>query len=138
MQTWAELYGQDTTPTLEQIAAYIQSPLWDALCGFLETSYGSVPHVSYSRCASAPGWNVKYRKGSRALCTLYPAAGSFTAMVSIGAREAPEAERRLPAMTPCLQSLYAAARPLNGARWLMIPVKDGAILQDTKELIRCV
>ena len=57
---------------MEQIAAAVGSSLWQRTCIFLQSSYGSVPLIQYSGCSAAPGWNVKYRKGGKALCTLYP------------------------------------------------------------------
>jgi len=83
----------------------------------------------------APGWNVKYKKSGRALCTLYPDAGSFIALVTIGQKESTEAELMLRTFTPYLQALYARVKTYNGARWLMIHVTDGGILSDVKRLI---
>ena len=101
----------------------------------LTTADRTVPRIEYSRCGMAPGWNVKYKKGGRALCTLYPAAGSFTCLVCIGQREAMAAEALLPLCSPPVRQLYHTASPLNGSRWLMIPVTDEAVLTDVKELI---
>lgn len=66
---------------------------------------------------------------------LVPAAGSFTCLVCIGQREAMAGRG---AASPLLSSGAAAvphASPLNGSRWLMIPVTDEAVLTDVKELI---
>ena len=81
------------------------------------------------------GLECKIKKGGRALCTLYPAAGSFTCLVCIGQREAMAAEALLPLCSPPVRQLYHTASPLNGSRWLMIPVTDEAVLTDVKELI---
>lgn len=132
---WTALYPPSCQPTPAQVAAYTACPQWDALCASLEQAYQVQPRVEYSRCGMAPGWNVKYKKGSRALCTLYPDAGSFTCMVSIGQKEAMEAEALLPACTPAVQKLYWDAQPFNGSRWLMIPVTDEASLTDAQNLI---
>ena len=49
------------------------------------------PILSYSNCAMDKGiwkgWNVKYKKSGKALCTLYPKQGYFQALVVIGAKE---------------------------------------------------
>ena len=137
---WNELYPRGCEPTLEQVRAQIQSPLWDTLRGHLETLYGVLPHVEHSVCSGAPGWNVKYRKGGRALCTLYPHVGYFTCMVVLGTAEATGAELALPSCTPYVQALYNGANPMNGARWLMVDVTQPAILEDVERLIalRCV
>ena len=89
----------------------------------------------FPRCSGKPGWNVKYRKGSRGICTLYPDKGFFTCLVSIGSKAADKAELILTACTPYVRKLYAEAPPYNGSRWLMIEVTDSDILQDVKSLI---
>ena len=45
------------------------------------------------------------------------------------------AEALLPLCSPQVRQLYHTASPLNGSRWLMIPVTDEAVLTDVKELI---
>jgi hypothetical protein len=104
--TWSEEYPKASEPALEQMAEYTGSPLWQELCGFVETAYGVPPQIEYSLCSGARGWNVKYKKGSRALCTLYPREGFFTCLVCIGARESTEAELVLTACTPYVRELY--------------------------------
>ena len=81
------------------------------------------------------GWNVKYKKGSRAVCTLYPEEGYFICMVSVGAKEAPEAELALNGCTAYVRQLYQDTAPFNGGRWMMMEVRDGDVLEDVKELI---
>lgn len=133
---WDKLFSWDTQPDIKQITAYVDNPLWSNLCKCLEETYGVVPKIEYSRCSAKPGWNVKYKKSSRALCTLYPESGYFTCMVSIGMKEALEAEGLLVTCTAYVKELYAAANSMNGSRWLMIEVTDERILADVKELIK--
>ena len=132
---WNEIYSSGSQPDMKQIGNYVQTGLWENLCGFLETNYGSVPKIEYSCCAAKPGWNVKYKKSGRALCTLYPEEGFFTCMVSIGSREAPEAELLLDGCTVYVKDLYYSTALFNGGRWLMIQVTDEQILEDVKQLI---
>lgn len=133
---WFTAYPKSQEPSLEQIESFIASPLWNGLCSWTEQAYGIAPKVEYSTCSGAPGWNVKYKKGGRALCTLYPDAGQFIALVTIGVKEAAEAELLLPTCTDDLKALYTRAQPFNGARWLMIRVTSADVLEDVKKLIR--
>ncbi len=132
---WKELYSKGCRPDLTAIAVYIESPLWNRLCEHVESIYGISPVIEHSVCSGAPGWNIKYKKGGRALCTLYPAQGFFTCLVSVGSKEAMEAELLLPSCTSYLQELYRNTRVFNGGRWLMIEVTSEAILEDVKMLI---
>lgn len=132
---WNQLYPKGCPPDITAISDYIGNPLWNALCSHLETCYGVLPKVEHSICSGAPGWNVKYKKSGRALCTLYPAEGFFTCLVSVGSREAMEAELLLSGCTEAVRSLYWNTKPFNGGRWLMIPVTSPEILEDLKQLI---
>ena len=134
--SWNQRYPKSQQPSLSEIAAYIDSPLWGDLCAWAEATYGIAPKVEHSICSGAPGWNVKYKKGGRALCTLYPDEGAFTAMVTVGSKEAAEAELLLPTFSDYLRELYDRTREFNGARWLMIRVSDPRVLEDVKTLIR--
>ena len=109
---WFERYPKSQQPTLEEIANFIASPLWGELCAWAEKTYQIEPKVEHSTCSGAPGWNVKYRKGGRALCTLYPDDGQFIAMVSVGVKEAPEAELLLPTCSD-----YAAKALIDHGPW---------------------
>lgn len=133
--TWSECYSKADMPDMPKIAAFVASPLWEALCTHLENSYGVSPKIDYSTCAFAPGWNVKYRKSGRALCTLYPDHGTFTCLVTVGNRETVAAELLLPGFSEAVRHLYLTTKPFNGGRWLMIPVTSSQILEDTKQLI---
>ncbi len=132
---WTERYTRNDQPSLSDIAAFIGNPLWGKLCTYLESSYGVSPRVEYSTCSGAPGWNVKYKKSGRALCTLYPDAGSFIALVTIGRKESTEADLLLGTFSPYVQALYSGVKTYNGARWLMIHVTDEEILSDVRRLI---
>lgn len=132
---WNEAYSKSNQPELSTISAYVNNSLWESLLTHLNNTYQAEPIIEYSRCSGAPGWNLKYRKSGRALCVLYPAQGFFTCMISVGSKEAMEAELLLPACTDYLQQLYWDTALFNGGRWLMIAVTSPEILEDVKILI---
>lgn len=134
---WSEHYPKAVKPALEQISEYIGGPLWQELCGFVETVYGILPKVEYSMCSGARGWNVKYKKAGRSLCTLYPHEGFFTCLVCIGSKELMEGELVLTACSSYTRELYQKTKPFNGTRWLMIDVTSQDTLDDVKRLL-CV
>lgn len=122
-------------PDMDTIGKYVNSSLWNELCLYLETKYQSNPVIAYSRCSGAPGWNVKYRKGGRGLCTLYPMEQHFTALVVIGERERTAVEMVLPFFTESIQNLYQRTPSAMGQKWLMIQVTEPQVLLDVKRLI---
>lgn len=133
-ETWDKTNGTQK-PSLEAISAYVNSPLFDRLCTHVETEYQSKPVLEYSRCSMQYGWNVKYKKAGRTLCTLYPMEGYFIALIVIGEREQTETELMLPFFTEYLQQLYHETKTGMGQKWLMINVTDDAVLEDVKQYI---
>ena len=122
-------------PSMAKINAYLNSPLFECLCTYLEVEYQSKPVLEYSRCSMQYGWNVKYKKAGRTLCTLYPMEGCFIALIVIGDREMTETELMLPFFTEYIQQLYHGTKIGMGQKWLMINVTDDAVLEDVKQLI---
>ena len=133
---WVTLYPPDRQPTPGDIAGFIASPLWEELNRFLTENYQASPSYSYSICAGQPGWNVKYQKAGRSLCTLYPMPGFFIALVVIGTREEAEAALIEPLLDEYTKKLMESSASVAGARWLMIHVTTQSILEDVKRLVQ--
>ena len=135
MTVWHELFPLDREPSMDDIAAYIDNPLWDSFTAFVDETYGAQPRIEYSRCGGAPGWNVKYKARSRALCTVYPHDGFFIGMVSVGSKEKEEAEALVAVADPYVRAVYERSADSSMGRWLMIEVTSEAILRDAEALL---
>lgn len=122
-------------PSMAQLCDYVNNPLLEDLCSHMEAEYQSKPMLEYSRCSMQFGWNVKYKKAGRTLCTLYPMEGYYIALVVIGDRERFETESMLPFFTTYTQQLWLETKTGMGQKWLMIHVTDHMILEDVKQLI---
>ncbi|HHV13498.1 MAG TPA: DUF3788 family protein [Clostridiales bacterium] len=133
-QTWDKTNGIQK-PSMATISTYVNSPLFGRLCKHVETEYQSKPVFDYSRCSMQSGWNIKYKKAGRTLCTLYPMEGYFIALIVISDRERAEAEWILPFCTEYLQQLYHGTKTGMGQKWLMINVTDEVVLEDVKQFI---
>ncbi len=132
---WSELYGQANQPGWDEIRSFTRNTLWDKLTSDLENLYEIKPKITYSKCSALKGWNVKYQKSSKSLCTLYPMDGFFLALVVIGRKEQAETELYLSSCTSYIRELYEKTTFSCGGRWLVIHVTSGDILRDTEGLI---
>jgi len=81
------------------------------------------------------GWNIKYRKGGKSLCTLYPMQGYFIVLAVIGEREINEAELLMPLCSEYTQNLFKQTISGYSGKWMMIDVKKPAVLNDVKNII---
>ena len=136
---WNSLYDSSRMPDNDNIIDFIgkAAPLWVELETYLENTYHVSPKMSYSKCAAQPGWNVKYQKGGKSLCTLYPMEDFFIALVVVGIKEEAEVEAAitLGLFTDYLHEMYQRVAFSCGGRWLMIRVTERAVLEDVKRLI---
>jgi len=133
---WSELYTAENRPAPEEISAFIGNDLWREMNDFLQRTYGVGPQTAYSGCSAQPGWNVKYKKGGKSLCTLYPMEGGFIALVVIGAKEEAEAGLLMPLCSGYTQELFRQTPFSAGGRWLMMNVTGKEVLEDAKNLIK--
>lgn len=131
---WRGMYDQYSQPAMENIKAFVKSDLWNELCSYLESTYSISPKIEYSKCSMQKGWNVKYKKAGKSLCTLYPMDGWFIALVVIGEKEQTDAELLMPACSIYVQRLFNETVFSAGGRWLMIEVRERAVLEDVQKL----
>lgn len=123
-------------PTLEEIGDFVKNPLFTEFCAEIQEKHKAKPQIEYSKCSWEPGWNVKFKKSGKSLCTLYPRELYFTVLVVVGAKEKEAVELLLPDCTAELQEIYHQTEEGNGQRWLMIDLEDaGDMYQDVLRLI---
>ena len=131
--SWTQTYPIDQKPGLEQIESFIASPYWGAFTGWIGDSYHAAPSIEYSK--ELHGWNIKYKKGSKALCTVYPDDGKFTVLVVVPPKMEPQAERLINSLNKKTREIFGNARPMAIGRWLMLPVDSPESLDDVMKLI---
>lgn len=124
------------SPTIDEISEFVRNPLFDDLCQKMMVTYKANCKIEFSKCSWAYGWNIKFKKYGKTLCTIYPKESYFTALVVIGKKEKEQAEEALLEMSPEIQEIYRRTQEGNGQRWLMIDLEDaGAVYNDALALI---
>lgn len=132
---YSETFLQDKIPTLPEISRFIGSPVWDDLNSTLQERYAVKPLTQYSSCSMQRGWNVKYKKSGKALCTLYPMEGFFIALVVLGDKHQGATEAILPLCQTKIKEQYQKTPSSLGGKWLMIEVKNKTDAEDVQRLI---
>ncbi len=128
------ILNDDYVPDFEEISNYMDDPgreLWQDFNQYVMENYKTRPTIAYSSCSAKPGWNVKYKKSGKSLCTLYPEKVGFVALIVVKLALLPEID----SLDSVITDIAKAAKPFNGTKWLMIPVQNKKILEDVKELL---
>ncbi len=123
-------------PTEYEIKEYINNDLWETFCNDMKKTYDTVPKFEFSKCNWEFGWNVKFKKGNKSLCTVYPRENYFTVLVVVGKKEKDIVERNLSSFCDDIQQIYKETKEANNQKWLMIDLEDNnKKYEDVKKLI---
>jgi AraC family transcriptional regulator len=136
---WSEMFTKENQPTESQIRDFVGCGLWDDLDSHLRQEYNVKPKVSHSSCAMDggmwKGWNVKYQKSGKSLCTLYPKQGYLQSLVPVSLQDIGEAELMLAMFTEYTQNLFKQSATGRHGMSLAFMAYDEAVLRDMKSLI---
>ena len=83
-----EVFDKENQPTDAEIRSFLESEaaaLFAELDLHVRENYKINPKFSYSSCAMDQniwrGWNIKYQRSGKSLCTVYPQQGYFLVLV---------------------------------------------------------
>lgn len=131
-----DLRDRHYCPTLEEIGQYVGNPVFTRFCSQMKSTYKCEEKIEFSSCSWELGWNIKFKKAGKTLCTVYPRELYFTVMVVVGRREREAVEIILPECAPALRELYHRTKEGNGQRWLAVDIEDGDRVYD--DLLRLI
>jgi len=136
---WSELYTKDNEPSESQIRDFVNTTLWDDLDNHLRQEYNVKPKIAYSGCSMDngmwKGWNIKYQKSGKSLCTVYPKQGYIQALVPVSFQNLDEVELMLSIFTEYTQNLFNHSATYRNGKSLAFMVEDEAVLHDMKNII---
>jgi len=83
-----EIFSKDSQPTEAEIKDFMGPEiltLFTDLDNLLREKHKVKPKLAYSSCAMDSniwrGWNIKYQKSGKSLCTIYPQQGFFLVLI---------------------------------------------------------
>ena len=80
-----EMFSKEVQPTESELMDFAGTELFADLHNHLCDCYKIKAKIAYSNCAMDNnlwrGWNIKYQKSGKSLCTIYPQKGYFLALV---------------------------------------------------------
>lgn len=120
-------------PTAREISAAIGSrrSLWENLIQFIADNYRIKGDLTF--LGKNYGWALRFRKGGKALTTLYPAKETFIAQIVIGPNQAEKAFGL--DLGKKVRRTLEDAHPYHDGRWLFIKVRSKRDLNDVQQLL---
>jgi hypothetical protein len=120
-------------PTTEEIFAAIgpSRPLWEGLARFIADNYRVQQDLGFY--GKNYGWALRFRKGGKALLSLYPGREEFTVQIILGEAQVEEALGL--ALGQNVRKAIEDAHPYPEGRWLFIKVASKHDLDQVKQLL---
>jgi hypothetical protein len=131
------MLDKETQPTQKSIAAYLgkeAAKAWGDITAFLAENYDFTPETSFG--GKKYGWAIRYRRGGKSLCTLYPEKGAFTVLIVLGAKETGLALAALSEFSPGVAKTISGAHQYHDGLWLWLRVLKKDETADIKHLLQ--
>lgn len=131
-------YGGDeliTIPQREELFSLMGEEhfaLWTELTEFLENEY--LMDKLWDKGRDRDVYELKYRRGGKTLCCLYPRHAGLGALVILGKVEREKYEARRAEFGEYVNELYDRTRQYHDGKWLFMDV-TAVNVRDIKELI---
>ena len=109
-----DLKDKNQCPVLEKIGEYVGNPVFMQFCLEVKETYNCSEKIEYSSCSMEPGWNIKFKKSGKTLCTIYPRELYFIVMIVVVRKEKEAVEAILPECTSRMQEIYHETKEGNG------------------------
>ncbi len=136
---WNNLFNKENEPSNQEIKEFVDTPLYDDLDNYLRETYKVQPKLFYSSCSMDngywKGWNIKYKKSGKSLCTLYPKQGFFAALITVSAKQISEDDVLILLRSDYMKDLFVRTKAGTNGKSLPIEVRNKNILRDVKTLI---
>jgi hypothetical protein len=105
--------------------------LWDSLERFVAENYRTKRDFAFY--GKNYGWAVRFRKGGKALLSMYPGEGSFTVQIVLGGTPASKASSLR--LGKNAKNVLESAHQFPEGRWLFIRVSSKKDIRDIQQLL---
>jgi hypothetical protein len=120
-------------PTMEEIFAALGSkrPLWENLTRFVVDNYRT--RGDFAFYGKNYGWALRFRKGGKALLSLYPGKDNFTVQIILGQSGAEKASSLN--LSNKVRKILEDAHQYAEGSWLFIKIESEQDLNDIQTLL---
>ena len=133
----SRMIDKEHKPTEKEIMDFIGEKAkesWLEMKRFIEDNYEIMPETVFYGVNY--GWNVRYRKSGRTLCSFFPEKGGFSVLIVLGRKESKEALSIRNKLSSRIYELLENTKQLHDGRWLWIRLAAKHDIDDIKKLLK--
>jgi hypothetical protein len=132
------MLDKEMEPTQDDITHFLEEKpaitTWKQLQEYLSTHYDL--HSSELQFQGQKyGWCIRYRRGGKTLCTLYPEKGGFTILIVYGKKEVEKFIEQQSELSNQLITLFQETKQFHDGKWLWIQLTDSTLLGDIEKML---
>jgi hypothetical protein len=135
-QDFRRMTDKTREPTAEEMLSFMgerAKEAWLEIRRFIEDRYDLVPETIFY--GTKYGWTIRYRKGGKTLCSLFPEKGGFTVLIVLGKKESKKALSIRDELSSKICVLLGDTEQLHDGRWLWIRLLRTSDTDDVKKLL---
>jgi len=135
-QDFRRMTDKTREPTAEEMLSFMgerAKEAWLEIRRFIEDRYDLVPETIFY--GTKYGWTIRYRKGGKTLCSLFPEKGGFTVLIVLGKKESKKALSIRDELSSKICVLLGDTEQLHDGRWLWIRLLTTSDTNDVKKLL---
>jgi hypothetical protein len=120
MMAYERLLNKTLVPGEDDILRALGSAcwLWQEICAYIGAHYSCLPKTVFF--TKTCGWSLRYQKGKRTLCYLFPEHGAFSMLIILGREEVGRAEVMKEQMNDAVRRVLETTEQLHDGRWLWL------------------
>lgn len=82
------------------------------------------------------GWEIRYRRSGKTLCSLTPEKGAFAVLIVLGREDFEKALSMRDELSRKIHRLIESTKQLHDGRWLWIRISTADDTEDVKKLLQ--
>lgn len=94
--------------------------LWLDIQEYIRKNYDFIPELIFF--TKEYGWSVRYRKGKKMLCCLFPESGAFSILIVLGKEEAERVDLTKNRLNDAVKQVFENTEQFHDGRWMWIRV----------------
>ncbi len=126
----------EKVPTAEELNQLIGEDIfkiWSAINNFIKDNYDM--EMIWDNGGKAGVFELKYRKGGRTFCALYPREKGICVLIILGKNEREKFEASRENFSAYINNLYDNTHQYHDGKWLCLDITNSSLIEDIERLL---